>query len=149
MQDTVVSRPSVGLDTIVEARGITRYYGKGGEHVLVLDDVSFRVREGEFVALMGQSGSGKSTLLRIVMGLTPPSAGEVLYRGEPLRGVNPHASIIFQSFALYPWYTALENVELALKPKGLPADGRRRRAAGGTPLALSASSTFSSAVYQG
>ncbi len=127
MQDTL-TRQAVSAATIVELRGVTRYYGKGGERVLVLDDVSFRIREGEFVALLGQSGSGKSTLLRIVMGLTPPSAGEVLYRGEPLRGVNPHASIIFQSFALYPWYTALENVELALKPKGMPAEERRRKA---------------------
>ena len=127
MRDAITDATG-GLETLVEARGVKRYYGKGGQSVLVLDDVSFRIREDEFVALMGESGSGKSTLLRIVMGLTPPSAGDVLYRGERLRGVNPHASIIFQSFALYPWFTALENVELALKPKGVPAAERRRKA---------------------
>jgi NitT/TauT family transport system ATP-binding protein len=114
--------------TLVQLRGVSKYYGRGGSNVIVLEDVTFGFREGEFVALLGQTGSGKSTLLRIVMGLTPPDTGEVLYRGQALRGINPHASIVFQSFALYPWFTALENVELALKPKGLAAPERRRKA---------------------
>ena len=126
MRQTIKSPAEVA--TMVELRNVTKYYGKGGENILVLDGISFSITEGEFVALLGQSGSGKSTLLRIVMGLTPPSSGEILYRGQPLRGVNPHASIIFQTFALYPWFTALENVELALKAKGVPPSDRRVKA---------------------
>lgn len=122
------SQPLAGVATLVELRGVSKYYGKPEGRILVLDDISFCIREGEFVALLGQSGSGKSTLLRIVMGLTSPNSGEVLYRGEPLEGVNPHAAIVFQSFALYPWFTALENVELALKPKGMPPEERRHKA---------------------
>jgi len=128
MQTQKTGKSQVERAALVELRHITKYYGKGGESILVLDDISFSVREGQFVALLGQSGSGKSTLLRIVMGLTPPSSGEVLYRGEVLRGVNPHASIVFQSFALFPWFTALENVELALKAKGVPPSDRRVKA---------------------
>jgi len=122
----VTARP----EALVELRNVTKYYGRAEAGILVLDNVSFKIREGELVALLGQTGSGKSTLLRIVMGLTQPSSGFVLYRGQPLRGVNPHAAIIFQSFALYPWFTTLENVELALKPLGLPAEARRRKAVG-------------------
>lgn len=121
-------RPRTEVATLVELHGVSKYYGKPEGRILVLDDISFSIREGEFVALLGQSGSGKSTLLRIVMGLTPPSAGEVLYRGQPLEGVNPHAAIVFQTFALYPWFTALENVDVALKAKGMPAEERRRKA---------------------
>ena len=123
-----MTKLSAGVATLVELRGVSKYYGKPEGRILVLDDISFSIREGEFVALLGQSGSGKSTLLRIVMGLTSPSSGDVLYRGEALRGVNPHAAIVFQSFALYPWFTALENVELALKAKGLSPDERHRKA---------------------
>ena len=83
--------------------------------------------DGEFMALLGPSGCGKSTLLRIIAGLQPPSRGRVLYRGEPLHGVNPHASIVFQTFALFPWLTVLENVELAMKTKDVPAQLRLTR----------------------
>ena len=120
--------PSTTAPALVDVRGVSKYYGQPEGSILVLDNISFRIREGEFVALLGQSGSGKSSLLRIIMGLTPPSAGEVHYRGKPLKGVNPHAAIVFQSFALYPWYTALENVELALKATGVAAAARREKA---------------------
>lgn len=113
---------------LLELRNVSKFYGEPESRILVLDRISFILRESEFVALLGQSGSGKSTLLRIITGLTPPSLGEVLYRGERLRGVNPHASIVFQTFALYPWFTALENVELALKAKGIPLEQRRIKA---------------------
>ncbi len=113
---------------LLELVGVTKYYGKPEGRILVLDDISFTTEEAQFVALLGQSGSGKSTLLRIIMGLTPPSSGQVLYRGQPMQGVNPHAAIIFQTFALYPWLTALENVDLALRPKGLSAQERLARA---------------------
>ena len=81
-----------------------------------------------FVALLGPSGCGKSTLLRIIAGLQFPTEGQVLYRGQPLRGVNPHAAIVFQTFALFPWLTVLQNVEVALKARGIPAALRGLRA---------------------
>jgi ABC-type nitrate/sulfonate/bicarbonate transport system ATPase subunit len=86
------------------------------------------VQDGEFVALLGPSGCGKSTLLRIITGLQRPTSGEVLYRNQPLRGVNPHATIVFQTFALFPWFTVAENVEIALKARGMPQSLRTLRA---------------------
>src|SRR5579871_5753282 len=90
----------------------------------VLDDVSVEVRPGEVVALLGRSGSGKSTLLRILAGLIPASSGEVISGGKPLRGPNPDVAMVFQSFALLPWRTVQENVELGLKAGGV---GRAER----------------------
>jgi NitT/TauT family transport system ATP-binding protein len=78
--------------------------------------------------LLGPSGCGKSTLLRIIAGLDRATSGTVLYRGQPLNGVNPHATIVFQTFALYPWLTVQENVEIALKARGLPPKERREKA---------------------
>ena len=90
--------------------------------------MNLTVYEGEFIALLGPSGCGKSTLLRIITGLQKPSEGTVLYRDQPVEGVNPYASIVFQTFALFPWLTVLENVELALKARGVPANIRTPRA---------------------
>ena len=70
-----------------------------------MQDVNLTIFEGEFVALLGPSGCGKSTLLRIITGLQRPSEGRVLYRAQPVRGVNPYATIVFQTFALFPWLT--------------------------------------------
>ncbi|MEN9237283.1 MAG: ATP-binding cassette domain-containing protein, partial [Thermostichus sp. DG_1_6_bins_120] len=86
--------------------------GKG--EFTVLSNISLEVRAGEVVALLGRSGSGKSTLLRIMAGLIPPSQGQVLSNGKPLRGANPDVAMVFQSFALLPWLTVQENVELGL-----------------------------------
>ncbi|CAN8076408.1 unnamed protein product [Agarophyton chilense] len=82
--------------------------------VRVVEDVSLDISEGEIVCILGPSGSGKSTILRILAGLTRPSEGVALYKGRPFQGPNPGASIVFQTFALYPWLTVLENVELGL-----------------------------------
>jgi len=81
----------------------------------VLDQVDFTLREGEIVALLGQSGSGKSTLLRIMAGLIGADAGDVSYRGQPLYGPARGISMVFQSFALFPWLTVQQNVELGLE----------------------------------
>lgn len=94
----------------------------------VLDDVSMSVSPKEVVALLGRSGSGKSTLLRILAGLIPPSRGQVLKNGQPLRGPNPDIAMVFQSFALLPWATVQENVELGLKARGVAREERRTRA---------------------
>lgn len=94
----------------------------------VLSDVSLTLRPGEIVALLGRSGSGKSTLLRLLAGLLDPSAGSVSYRGTPLAGANPGTAMVFQSFALMPWLTVLDNVELGLRGAGIPRKLRRERA---------------------
>ncbi|GAC1648801.1 MAG: nitrate/sulfonate/bicarbonate ABC transporter ATP-binding protein [Ktedonobacteraceae bacterium] len=95
---------------------------------LVLDSVDLQIRAGEFVALLGPSGSGKSTLLRILAGLLKPSSGEVLFKGTPQYGANPHVAIVFQSFALFPWLTVLQNVELGLEAQPMTPTQRLKRA---------------------
>jgi NitT/TauT family transport system ATP-binding protein len=100
--------------------------GKG--EFTVLNDVSLSVRAGEVVALLGRSGSGKSTLLRIMAGLIRPSEGEVLSHGEPLRGANRNLAMVFQSFALLPWLTVQDNVELGLAARHVPRQERQERA---------------------
>jgi NitT/TauT family transport system ATP-binding protein len=113
---------------LLELRNIRQVYGKGPRSIVAVEGVSLAVHRGEFVALLGPSGCGKSTLLRIIAGLNTPSAGLVLYRGQLLRGVNPHATIVFQTFALFPWLTVLENVEVALKARGMAPPRRQEQA---------------------
>jgi NitT/TauT family transport system ATP-binding protein len=105
---------------LLELRQVTQTYRSGERQFIALQNVNLSLGEGEFVCLLGPSGCGKSTLLRIITGLQRPSEGEVLYRGRPLQGVNPHATIVFQSFALFPWLTVLENVELAMRARRVP-----------------------------
>jgi len=107
---------------------VSQVYGIGERQFTAISEMDLDIGEGEFISLLGPSGCGKSTLLRIITGLQHPTSGKVLYRGEPLSGVNPRASIIFQSFALYPWLTVQENVEVALKARGVSAKLRTRRA---------------------
>jgi NitT/TauT family transport system ATP-binding protein len=114
---------------IVEVDHISKTFpGAGGTPLAVLDDVSLTLREGEIVALLGKSGSGKSTLLRTIAGLIAPSGGEVRYRGTPLNGANPGVGMVFQSFALMPWLTVQDNVELGLQARGITAAERRQHA---------------------
>ncbi len=115
--------------TLLDLRGIRQSYPKRDtDDLLVLDDVSLTLREGEIVGLLGRSGSGKSSLLRLIAGLTPPTAGEVTWRGHPLRGPTEGIAMVFQSFALFPWLSVLENVEIGLEALSVPADERRQRA---------------------
>ncbi|MEC3917689.1 ABC transporter ATP-binding protein [Nocardia sp. CDC160] len=104
------------------------FTGASGEPLNVLDGVNLQLREGEIVALLGRSGSGKSTLLRLIAGLLAPTKGEVRYRNEPLRGSNPGAALVFQSFALMPWLSVQDNVELGLAARGISPARRRQRA---------------------
>jgi NitT/TauT family transport system ATP-binding protein len=113
---------------LLELRNIYKSYGQGSRKFVALQDVNLRVHAGEFVCLLGPSGCGKSTLLRIIAGLNTATSGMVLYRGRPLAGVNPHATIVFQTFALFPWLTVQENVEIALKARGVPPAERQARA---------------------
>jgi NitT/TauT family transport system ATP-binding protein len=101
--------------------------GAKGEFT-ALSDVSLTVRRGEVLALLGRSGSGKSTLLRIMAGLIPPSSGTVLSSGQPVVEANNDVAMVFQSFALLPWLTVLDNVEIGLKARSVPRASRARRA---------------------
>jgi NitT/TauT family transport system ATP-binding protein len=119
--------PSPGNgDVLLAAEDVKKYYGD--DRSPVLEHVNFELRDSEFVALLGPSGSGKSTLLRILSGLMPPSEGRVLVRGEPHEGFNSQVAIVFQSFALFPWLTVLDNVELGLLATDMSAADRRTRA---------------------
>jgi NitT/TauT family transport system ATP-binding protein len=114
---------------IVQAESVTKTFTTPDGHALpVLEGVSFTLSEGEIVALLGKSGSGKSTLLRCVAGLIPPSSGSVSYRGTPLTGANPGVSMVFQTFALLPWLTVQQNVELGLEARGVADVERAERA---------------------
>lgn len=115
---------------IIETREVSKWYegSAGRQRIVVLDQIDLAVREGEILALLGPSGSGKTTLLRTVAGLVEPSGGEVLYHGKPLRGVNPGVSIVFQSFALFPWLSVLENVMLGLEAQGMARKEAREKA---------------------
>jgi NitT/TauT family transport system ATP-binding protein len=114
---------------IVTAESVTKAFTTpDGGALPVLEDVSFTLAEGEIVALLGKSGSGKSTLLRCVAGLIAPSSGMVSYRGTPLTGANPGVAMVFQTFALLPWLTVQQNVELGLEARGIPGADRADRA---------------------
>ncbi len=113
---------------LLELRQVSQAYGRGERRFMAVEKVNLSLKAGEFLALLGPSGCGKSTLLRIIAGLQAPTEGQVLYRGQPLRGVNPHATIVFQTFALFPWLTVQENVEVALKARGIPPNLRAPRA---------------------
>jgi NitT/TauT family transport system ATP-binding protein len=99
----------------------------GGEH-LVLDGVELALKQGQIVGLLGRTGSGKSTLLRLIAGLALPSSGSITYLGEPVNAPAPGIAMVFQSFALFPWLTVLENVQLGLEALGLPEPEIRKRA---------------------
>ena len=114
---------------MLELRRVYKSFTDRGRAIPVLDDVSLEIPDRQFVCIVGPSGCGKSTLLRIMMGLTPPTSGTVLYQGRPLSGVNLRAAMVFQSFALLPWLTVQGNVELGLHARDLSEEESRRRAA--------------------
>ncbi len=114
---------------LLEVRGCRQAYHKeASADLVVLEDVDLKLREGEIVALLGRSGSGKSTLLRIVSGLLKPTAGDVYWRGNALTGPADGVAMVFQSFALFPWLTVQENVELGLEARGVSRVEREKRA---------------------
>jgi NitT/TauT family transport system ATP-binding protein len=104
--------------------------GRSGDKFSALDNVSLSVSEGEFMVLVGPSGCGKSTLIDLLGGLTQPSSGQILLDGEPIVGPGLNRGIVFQQYALFPWRTALENVEFGLEAKGVRKAERRDIARG-------------------
>ncbi|MBV8413286.1 MAG: nitrate/sulfonate/bicarbonate ABC transporter ATP-binding protein [Alphaproteobacteria bacterium] len=117
------------MDSLLQVDAVRQRYPKGsGEPLLVLDGVSLRMGENEIVSLLGRSGCGKSSLLRIIAGLMPASEGHVAIEGKPVDGPAEQVAMVFQSFALFPWLTVLENVEIGLEAQGVPADERHHRA---------------------
>ncbi len=112
---------------LLQLVNVSQVYGFGTRQFTAVQNVDLNLYPGEFVALLGPSGSGKSTLLRIIVGLQPATSGQVLYRGVPMHGVNEHAAIVFQTFALFPWLTVQENVEVALKARGVSEKVRAPR----------------------
>ena len=94
----------------IEANGLSKSFG--ARHVL--ERVSLTVDKGEFVSIVGFMGCGKSTLLNLLSGVSEPDAGTISIDGKPLRGVTRQASIVFQNYSLLPWFSALENVRLAV-----------------------------------
>jgi NitT/TauT family transport system ATP-binding protein len=114
---------------ILETRGVTKTFRlQGGKEHPILDDITLKISQGEFVSILGVSGAGKSTLLRMLAGLASPSKGEILYHGVPLERAHPKIAMVFQSFALFPWFTVLENVKLGLKSLGISEAETRQRA---------------------
>ncbi len=113
---------------LLDLQSVTKAYRLETKQFLAVKDIDLHIKPGEFVCLLGPSGCGKSTLLRIIAGLNAATSGVVSYHGQPLKGVNPYTTIVFQTFALYPWLTVQENVEIALKARGMPPAERRERA---------------------
>lgn len=115
-------------EAIIEARTVEKYYEQPhGARVQVIAPTSLAIYPEKILALLGPSGSGKSTLLRMLTGLAKPSSGDVLWHGQPLAGQIPNVAIVFQSFALFPWLTVLENVEAPLEARGMAPIERRKK----------------------
>ncbi len=115
-------------DSLLDLQSVTKAYRLETRQFLAVKEISLQIKAGEFVCLLGPSGCGKSTLLRIIAGLNAVTSGVVSYHGQPLKGVNPYTTIVFQTFALYPWLTVQENVEIALKARGVAPAERVERA---------------------
>ncbi len=101
---------------------------ENGKQFHVIKDIDFDVYKGTFVSLVGPSDSGKSTLLRIVAGIERPTAGRIIYRGEEVKSLNPHTALVFQTFALLPWLTVMQNITLGLEARGINSSEAARKA---------------------
>ncbi|MGA2218349.1 MAG: nitrate/sulfonate/bicarbonate ABC transporter ATP-binding protein [Terracidiphilus sp.] len=116
------------VEAIIRAEKVEKYYAQPSENrIQVISATDLSVVPGEILALLGPSGSGKSTMLRMLTGLSTPSAGQVYWHEKPISGAQINVSIVFQSFALFPWLTVLENVEAPLQARGVNPDERRER----------------------
>jgi NitT/TauT family transport system ATP-binding protein len=121
--------PALNLAPLLDVQGVCKSFRKpDGDELVVLEQVNLTLRPGEIVGLLGRSGSGKSTLLRQIAGLDAPSGGVVNYLGHPVRAPASGIAMVFQSFALFPWLTVLENVQLGLEAQGVAEEAMRKRA---------------------
>ena len=132
MQEAAISNPTLAtpsaVESIIRAERIEKYYAQPSENrIQVISATDLSIVPGEILALLGPSGSGKSTMLRMLTGLSTPSAGQVYWHGKPITETEINVSIVFQSFALFPWLTVLENVEAPLQARGVPPEERRER----------------------
>jgi NitT/TauT family transport system ATP-binding protein len=124
----IVEREAAAEPPIIEARSVSKSFRQPeGREIQVIAPTNLSLEASTFTALLGPSGSGKSTLLRILSGLAPPSSGEVLWHGAPIGRCSPNVSIVFQSFALFPWLSVLENVEAPLLARGMQHEDRHSR----------------------
>lgn len=114
---------------VLEFKGVSKSYGSGVQRSVVLNDINFRINEGEFVAIVGFSGSGKSTLISLIAGLQQADAGEVLLNGKAIVGPGPDRGVVFQNYSLMPWMTVAQNVALAVDQvfRDAPTGERRLR----------------------
>ena len=120
--------PALNLAPLLDVQGVCKSFRKpDGDELVVLENVNLTLRPGEIVGLLGRSGSGKSTLLRVIAGLDEPSGGRVNYLGQAVTGPASGIAMVFQSFALFPWLTVLENVQLGLEALGVPEAEQRKR----------------------
>ncbi len=114
--------------SLIEIRQVSKTFKGPKEELLALDNVSFDIEDGEFLAIVGPSGCGKSTILRMIAGLDFPTKGQILFQGKPINGPSPAISMVFQSFALLPWKTARENVLIALEAKEMSREKKEETA---------------------
>ncbi len=132
---TAAAPSSDHAPNVLEMRSVCKSFTKpSSEPLHVLADIDLTLHECEILGLLGRSGSGKSTLLRIAGELVQPSSGTVAYRGAPLADPTDGIAVVFQTFALYPWLTVIENVELGLDALGLALRDVRARAAAAIEL---------------
>jgi len=123
-----VTEPIIS-EPIIRAQAVEKFYTQpDGSRIEVIAPVDLDIEPGKIIALLGPSGCGKSTLLRILTGLSAPSSGQVLWHGKPVSEQHAGVAIVFQSFALFPWLTVLDNVEAPLEARGVPAMERHKRA---------------------
>lgn len=115
-------------EAIIKVIHIGKSFVEGGKEFQVIKEIDFDLFENEFVSIVGPSDSGKSTLLRIIAGIDKSTRGEVMYRGQKTNELNPNVAMVFQTFALIPWLTVLDNICLALEAKNIPRTEQLRRA---------------------
>lgn len=113
---------------ILQVDSVSKSYFEGGKEFKVLVDIGFEVRERDFVCLVGPSGCGKSTLLREIVGLDKPTSGRIQFQGQPVAAENPRISMVFQSFALFPWLTVAQNVQLGLEAHRVALEEQQAKA---------------------
>lgn len=116
------------MPPLLSIEGVRKEFQARGKRVVALDGIALGVEDREFLTVVGPSGCGKSTLLNLIVGLTAPSAGRIVFRGQPVTGINPEIGYVTQKDNLLPWRTLAGNVEVALEIRGVDPRSRRRRA---------------------